>query len=205
MNIVIIGCGNTGSRLANDLDKLGYNVSVIDCDKDKAELLYDKFSGRYICGNATDVDVLKGAGCANADMTIVVTNSDNVNIMVARVLDFEFSVSNTYVRVSDPSREAVFRRLGLKTVSRTRIESDIFLSLATSSTGVIDPVKIGGSNVNFYTENAQKKHEDKTPDEIPCKDDEMLFAIRKTDGSLHFANEAHFYIEQGDTLIFATI
>lgn len=203
MNIIIVGCGNTGSRLANTLDENGYDVAVIDINKNSFELLSEDFSGLCICGTATDVETLKNAGCDNADMAVVVTDSDNVNIMVAKVLDFEFSIDNTFVRVSDPSREAVFRKLGLKTVSPTRIESNIFLSLLTDDSDGEQSISLNQSTIRFVTVKAEKKHKDMLPSEIPCKSGEMLFAIRKKDGSVHFTNETHLYIDQGDKLIYA--
>ena len=205
MNVVIIGCGKTGSRLAVDLDKLGHDVAVVDSDKSKFSLLSNDFSGLCISGSATDVDVLKNAGCDNADVAVIVTNSDNVNVMAARVMDYEFGVKDTYVRISEPSREAVFRKLGLKTVSPTRIESEIFMSLVTDIADTIESVRMGGITMRFYTVKADRKDEDKTPAEIPCKTGEMLFAVKKRDASLHLANESHLYIEQGDKLIYAVL
>ena len=32
MNILIVGCGKTGARLANELDDYGFDVSVVDAD-----------------------------------------------------------------------------------------------------------------------------------------------------------------------------
>ena len=205
MNIIIVGCGNTGARLANNLDELGHDVAVIEIDKSKFGLLSDDFSGLCICGTATDVEILKNAGCDQADMAVVVTANDNVNIMVAKVLDFEFSISNTFVRVSDPSRESVFRKLGLKTVSPARIESDILLSLLTDSADGDQSIRLNQTTLRFITVKAEKKHKDLLPDEIPYKNGEMLFAVRKKDGSVHLANESHLYIDQGDKLIYAKI
>ena len=36
MNILIIGCGDTGSQLANVLDDMGNQVSVVDRDPETA-------------------------------------------------------------------------------------------------------------------------------------------------------------------------
>jgi len=112
MNIIIIGCGKTGSRLANALDERGYDVAVVDNDEEKFSMLSDDFSGLEVCGNETDIDVLQNAGCDNANMAFVVTGKDTVNVMVAQTLKVEFGLENVYLRVLDPSREAVFRKFG---------------------------------------------------------------------------------------------
>ena len=145
MNITIIGCGKTGSRLANALDERGYDVSVVDNDETKFSFLSDDFSGLAVCGDETDIDVLRNAGCDNANMAFVVTGKDNVNVMVAQTLQVEFGLEEVYLRVLDPSREAVFRKFGLKTVCPTRLESDIYFNLATQDSDEIDSISIGGN------------------------------------------------------------
>ena len=63
MNVLIVGCGLTGARLANQLDERGYDVSVVDEDSSKFSALKDSFSGLSVCGDVMDMDVLKNAGC----------------------------------------------------------------------------------------------------------------------------------------------
>ena len=43
MNILIIGCGDTGAQLANTLDELGSQVSVVDQDPAAADALSEDF------------------------------------------------------------------------------------------------------------------------------------------------------------------
>ena len=66
MNILIIGCGKTGARLANELDDYGFDVSVVDADAHAFLRLKPSFSGLSVCGEVTDTDVLKNAGADNA-------------------------------------------------------------------------------------------------------------------------------------------
>ena len=179
MNVIIIGSGKTGRRLALALDERGYDVAVVDNDEEKLEMLGEDFSGITVCGVETDIDVLRNAGCDNADIAFAVTEKDNVNVMVAQTLDVEFSLSDVYLRVLDPSRESVFRRFGLRTVCPTRLESDILFNLATQDSEEIDSVTIGGNSVRFTMKKAERRQIGKTADEIIHREGEMLFAVKK--------------------------
>lgn len=205
MNIVIIGCGKTGRRLASELDELGHDVSVVDPDNQKFEKLGEEFSGLCIRGSGIDTDVLKEAGCDNADVAVVITNSDNFNIMSAKILTTFFGINDVYVRVFDSSREAVFRKFGLNTVCSTRIEKDIFMALILGSSNEIKPVNINGTEVGFNMIRAEKKHSGKNPSAVFCKSGEMLFAVKKQNGAIFLANESNLIIEEGDMLIYALI
>ncbi|MCM1545207.1 MAG: TrkA family potassium uptake protein [Ruminococcus sp.] len=205
MNVIIIGCGKTGARLASQLDERGYDVAVIDEDDSKFERLSKDFSGFVVCGNAADVDVLRNAGCENADMAIVVTPNDNVNVMVAQMLQVEFELKEVYVRVLDPTREAVFRKFGLRTICPTRFETDVLFNLVTDESDDIDSVTISGSSVQFAMEKADKHEIGKKPNEILLRSGEMPFAIKKKTGQLVLCNDENMVIEDGDMIIYAIV
>lgn len=206
MNIIIIGCGKTGSRLANALDERGYDVSVIDNDETRFSWLSDDFSGLEVCGDETDIDVLRNAGCDNANMAFVVTGKDNVNVMVAQTLKVEFGLEEVYLRVLDLSREAVFRKFGLRTICPTRLESDILFNLATSESDEIDSISIGGNSVSFVMRKAEKREIGRLVDEIPGHENKMLFAVKKKNtGELVLCSNELASIDEGDMLVFATI
>ena len=50
MNILIIGCGKVGSRLADVLCQLGHDVAIIAQKRESFDLLSDDFSGFTIQG-----------------------------------------------------------------------------------------------------------------------------------------------------------
>ncbi len=205
MNIIIVGCGETGCRLAAQLDELGHDVSVIDINSDKFESLPDDFGGLCVRGSGTEDHVLRRAGCENADAAAVLTSDDNVNIMSAEILGKLYGIESVYVRLLDSSREAVFSRFGLNTVCSTRMEADAFLSLLLDESGGVQPLDISGVSMRLVSVKAERKHSDKSPSELFCKDGEMLFAVKRRDGSFHLANEEGLTLREGDKLIYAVI
>ena len=107
MNILIIGCGDTGAQLANTLDELGSQVSVVDRDPAAADALSEDFGGMFTTGVAIDQDTLKHAGIEGCDVVVAVTKDDNTNLMVAQIARDLFGVPKVISRVSDPRREEV--------------------------------------------------------------------------------------------------
>lgn len=205
MNVVIVGCGETGCRLAAQLDELGHDVAVIDVNAEKFESLPDDFSGICVRGSGTEADVLEKAGCENADVAAVLTSNDNVNIMSAEILGKFYGIKNVYVRLLDSSKEAVFKKFGLNTVCTTRMEADVFLSLVLDESSKVQPLIFSGASMKLVSVKAERRHIGKKPSELFCKEGEMLFAVRRRDGSVHLANEGKLTFEEGDVLIYAVI
>jgi len=121
MQIVILGCGKVGSLLAQLLADRGEDVVIIDEDPRAFDRLGSGFNGRTVLGKGIDLDVLKAAGVETADYLISVTTNDNVNIMASQIAEEIFHVPEALCRVHDTEREAIFRDLGLETISPTRL------------------------------------------------------------------------------------
>lgn len=127
MNVVIMGCGRVGARIATLLDNAGNAVTVIDTDSRAFRRLPPGFGGETIIGTGIDEDVLRRAGIEEADAFVAVTNGDNRNIMAAQVAQLIFEVPEVICRIYDPVREETYRRLGLTTVCPTTTMSAIIL------------------------------------------------------------------------------
>ncbi|MEG0570900.1 MAG: NAD-binding protein, partial [Oscillospiraceae bacterium] len=105
MNIMVVGCGKVGSRLALALCEDGHDVSVVDRYESSFELLGSAFSGFTTIGVPIDQDVLKRAGIEDCDAVAAVSSDDNVNIMVSQLAHEIFKVPTVLARIYDPKRE----------------------------------------------------------------------------------------------------
>jgi len=117
VNVVILGCGRVGATLANMLEDMGHQVSVIDQDPDSFRRLGPTFEGRTVTGVGFDPDVLRRAGIEKADAFAAVSSGDNSNIIATRVAREEFGIDNVAARIYDQGRAEVFERLGIPTVA----------------------------------------------------------------------------------------
>ncbi len=114
---VIVGCGRLGASLANTLSDEGENVLIIDNNKDSFRKLSPSYGGLTLMGDATDIDMLHEAQVEKATTVVVVTNSDNTNIMVAQMTKAIFKKDHVIARLYDPEREFVYSELGINTIS----------------------------------------------------------------------------------------
>ena len=125
MKVLIVGCGRVGSQLAADLEKEGHEITIIDRNPSafskaawRGVLTYD-FKGNQMVGDGTDVDFLRKAGVEGADGLVAVTEGDNRNIMAAQIAKHVYKVPRVVARITDPEREAVYRKLGVDTLCPT--------------------------------------------------------------------------------------
>jgi len=119
MNIVVMGCGRVGARVATLLDHSGHGVTIIDTERSSFRRLSEDYGGDTVIGTGIDEDVLRNAGVDQADVFIATTNGDNRNIMAGQVARVVFGVKQVVVRIYDPVRADSYRRLGLSTVCPT--------------------------------------------------------------------------------------
>jgi trk system potassium uptake protein TrkA len=119
VKIIIVGCGRVGSRLANDLDRAGHDVTIVDSNPDSFSrsaargTFGDDFRGTFVVGDGTEAELLRRAGIEQAECFIAVTQGDNRNIMAAQIARNVFEVPKVVCRIYDPIREGVYRKLGL--------------------------------------------------------------------------------------------
>jgi trk system potassium uptake protein TrkA len=130
---LVIGCGRVGSAVALELDRLGWNVTAIDEKEDALHRLGENWSGGFAVGHGMDIDVLKAAGIEDADAVVVATDGDNTNLVIGQLAQKRFEIETTVVRVLDPARAAVYKDMGLWTVSPTSTAIETLTSAVQSS------------------------------------------------------------------------
>ena len=123
--VVIMGCGRTGSWLANLLDAAGHSVTVMDVDAYSFRRLSPDFKGKAIVGNGIEQEALKKAGIEEAEVFIAITQGDNRNIMAAQMAKHIFNVPRVICRIYDPLRQEIYQTLGLETISPTTIFAEM--------------------------------------------------------------------------------
>ncbi len=100
MKILIIGAGEVGYYLAQELTQEKHDVIVVESNAEQLQRISRNLDVLAIQGDGTRQAVLREAGVASADMLIAVTNSDEANIvscMIAR----EYRVKTKIARVRD--------------------------------------------------------------------------------------------------------
>lgn len=101
MQIIIVGCGNVGATLTEQLSKEGHNITVIDTDAEKAESVANRFDVMGVVGNGASFTVQNEAGIGEADLMIAVTTLDELNLLCCLIAR-KAGGCNTIARVRNP-------------------------------------------------------------------------------------------------------
>lgn len=204
MNILVIGCGRLGSRLASVLDAEGHYIAVIDNDKDNLDLLDDGFSGVSIVGNPIDIDVMKSAGIEGCDYVICVTKEDNTNIMAAQIANTIFKMEHIICRILDPVKAHAFEQLGVFSVCPTSLAFESICSALFGEKQKNKIVHFGGSAVEFTTLPYERHMKGKWLSELNESSEYKLFAVMDPNNVITLYNDTTDRIVQNtDRLIFA--
>lgn len=131
MKVIILGCGRVGTRLAQQLDAAGHDVTIIDRNQDSFVRLGPDYGGAMVLGTGIDEDVMRKAGIEKADAFVAVANGDNTNAMAAQIAQQVFHVPHVVARLYDPVREETYKLLGLEIISPTNISVQIIKEMIT--------------------------------------------------------------------------
>ena len=128
MKAVIVGCGRAGAVLAEDFDRAGYEVVIVDRSTAAFDKLSSTFKGSAIRGDGTDEDVLRRAGAEDADIFLALTEGDNRNVMTAQLAVEALGARRVVAKVNDPLRASAYADLGIATMCRTNLIEDAIMS-----------------------------------------------------------------------------
>ncbi|MCB1776220.1 MAG: Trk system potassium transporter TrkA [Candidatus Competibacteraceae bacterium] len=103
MKIVILGAGQVGSSVAHILASEVNDVTVVDANAERLQILQDRLDIRTLAGHASHPFVLEQAGMADADMLIALTDNDEVNMIACQVAYTLFNTPRRIARVRSGS------------------------------------------------------------------------------------------------------
>ena len=111
MNIIVVGCGKVGLTLADQLNKEGHDITIVDQDEKVLRHAVDFLDVMGIHGNGAMPQTLREAGISDADVLIAATNQDEVNMLcclfakkegncrtIARIRDPQYTTEISYLR-----------------------------------------------------------------------------------------------------------
>ncbi|MFL1781114.1 Trk system potassium transporter TrkA [Candidatus Hepatincolaceae symbiont of Richtersius coronifer] len=101
MKIILAGAGLTGNFIAKYLAQDGYDITVIDNDPNTIKEITDNQSIAGIIGECTSIEILKEAGIKAADMFIVVSPDDEINILACYLANI-YGVQIKVARITNP-------------------------------------------------------------------------------------------------------
>lgn len=102
MKIIILGSGQVGSSVAENLVSEANDITIVDTDDIKLKQLQNRFDLRVVVGNASHPSVLANAGAEDADLLIAVTHSDEINMLACKIAHSLFNIPTRIARIRAP-------------------------------------------------------------------------------------------------------
>jgi len=99
MKIIILGAGQVGTSVAESLVSEANDITVVDNNAERLNILQERLDLRVVPGNAASPSVLDAAGAVDADLLIAVTQSDQTNLCACRVAKSLFNVPQRIARL----------------------------------------------------------------------------------------------------------
>ncbi|MCR5403017.1 MAG: Trk system potassium transporter TrkA [Butyrivibrio sp.] len=101
MQIIIVGCGNVGFALVQQLSSEGHNITVIEEKSSVVQNAVNSLDVMGIVGNGASYSIMKDAGIESADLMIAVTDSDELNLLCCLIAK-KAGNCHTIARVRNP-------------------------------------------------------------------------------------------------------
>jgi trk system potassium uptake protein TrkA len=131
MRLLIVGMGEVGFHLAQELSRAKHAVTVVDPDPIKIKRIGEALDVQTYCGDGTHPHVLDEADASSMDLFIAVSDSDRVNLLSC-LLARRMGSRQAIVRVKDKGPYKNYRSL-----LRRNLLFDRLLSLEDLAAGEI--------------------------------------------------------------------
>ena len=99
MRIVILGAGQVGSSVAENLVSEANDITIVDINPERLRQLQDRLDLRVVAGNAAHPATLEQAGARDADMILAVTQSDETNMVACKLAATMFNIPTKIARI----------------------------------------------------------------------------------------------------------
>lgn len=114
MKIIVLGAGQVGSTVAQNLASENNDVTVVDLNMDTLNELQNRLDLSIVYGHAAYPSVLRKAGAEDADMIIAATNSDETNMIACQIAYTLFKTTSRIARIRSQQylieKDALFKK-----------------------------------------------------------------------------------------------
>lgn len=117
INVIIVGGGRVGLHLVDTLKKRhNYSITLVDIHKESEKYIEERYDDvKTVIGDATDKKNLIEAGIEEADILVIATSIDEVNLLIG-IIAQDYNLNKVIARTTNPSHIKMFKKLGLNEV-----------------------------------------------------------------------------------------
>ena len=205
---IVCGAGRVGAGVIRDIARSGHDLVVIEGDEMIADRLL-KQGHMVLMGDATNDDVLKGAGIDRARGIVCAVSSDPDNLYItltARDLNKEVRI---VARANDESAVGRLLRAGADKVVSPALTGSSRMAQMLLRPAVADFIELATMTERLELEIEQVEIESRSPfigialkeTGIRSETDVIVIAIKRTSGEMIFNPAADTIIEERDALV----
>ncbi|WP_068809668.1 Trk system potassium transporter TrkA [Thauera phenolivorans] len=99
MKIIILGAGQVGASVAENLVSEANDITLVDTSEEHLAALRERLEIRTVVGNGASPIVLREAGAEDADLLIAVTQSDQTNLCACRIAKAVYNLPTRIARL----------------------------------------------------------------------------------------------------------
>lgn len=148
-NVLIIGGGRIGERLANSLEKDGVKAKIVESDINRCQALSKKMDKTVVLhGDGSDQKLFLEENVDQSDVVVSVTNDDETNILVS-LLAKNLGVQNTITRIGKSTYYPLLATIGIEKVVSTRLSAVSSILQDVRKGKVLSDISIFGERGEF--------------------------------------------------------
>jgi trk system potassium uptake protein TrkA len=147
MKVLIVGGGRKLYFLCRNFAAKGYEVVIINRNREECVQLARQLSAMVVCGDGSDAKILKEAGAMGADAVLAITPNDQDNLVICQLASLQFGVPRAVALANDPDNAEVFEKLGVSAFSTTHIVGSL-IEQRTSLEQITNLLPVGEGRVN---------------------------------------------------------
>jgi trk system potassium uptake protein TrkA len=122
-NVLIVGGGNIGFKIAQEMEKRSYHLRIIEENKERCQMLAEKLDSTVVLhGNGTDKTLLEEENIRNMDLVISLTGNEETNFMTS-LLAKNMGAKKTMTRINKFAYMPIINEIGLGNIISPRLSA----------------------------------------------------------------------------------
>lgn len=200
LQYAVLGLGIFGSTVSKTLSKYGCEVIAMDKDKECVQRMADTVS-QAICGDITDVNVLRNAGLAECDVAIVAIGSHLEDSILCLLHLKELGIPYVVAKAKNKVNSEILYKIGADKVVTPEKEMGVITGKGLLNRNILD-VRDLNDEYSILEIEVPDSWKQKTLLEInPRKKYGInILAIREKDDKLNVSFDSSYTFEDGNKL-----
>jgi len=121
--ILIVGCGNIGMKIAQEIEKQTYHLRIIEANRERCQFLAEKLNSAIVLhGDGTDKTLLEEENIRDIDMVISLTGNEETNFLTSLLVK-NMGAKRTMTRINKFAYMPIISDIGLGNIISPRLSA----------------------------------------------------------------------------------